>query len=132
MLFYCAGIDDIRDITSKNNGRQFKKRDIQLTDTTDSQISVTVWGQKAEEFGGDDIVGKVVRIRGAKVSDFNGKSLSVSFTSTIEVGPNCPEANVLLEWWDRRSATHQNGNGSLNNLTRLILLNAPEIVGSDV
>jgi ssDNA-binding replication factor A large subunit len=116
-LSYRAGMDDMREITTKA-GRQSKKRDIQLTDTSDSQISVTVWGPKAEEFGTIDIVGKVVRIRGSTVSEFNGKSLSLSFNSTVEVGPDCPEANVLLEWWNRRSANHQNGNGSLNNLSK--------------
>lgn len=103
------GVDDLRDITVRSTGRQVKKRDIQLTDAMSDSVTVTLWAQKAEDFDKNS-VGKVIRIRRAKVNEFNGKSLALNFSSSIETEPkNCPEAERLREWW---TETNQNGAAS--------------------
>ena len=100
-----AGVDELRDITVRASGRQVKKRDIRLSDASSATVTVTLWAQKAETFGKES-VGQVVRIRRAKVSDFNGKSLTVNFSSSIETEPkNCPETVELIEWWSRNGHT---------------------------
>ena len=50
-ISFVSGIGDVADITSKASGKQLKKRDFQLIDTSDTQISVTLWSKQAEEFG---------------------------------------------------------------------------------
>lgn len=68
-------------------------------DETSATVTVTLWAQKADDFD-DNSVGKVVRIRRAKVTEFNGKSLTLNFSSSIETDPkHCPEAERLGEWW---------------------------------
>lgn len=42
----------------------------------------------------------VVAIKGARVSDFGGRSLSVLSSSTVVVNPDTPEAFKLRGWYD--------------------------------
>ena len=42
----------------------------------------------------------VMAIKGARVSDFGGRSLSVLSSSTIIVNPDIPEAYKLRGWFD--------------------------------
>lgn len=39
-------------------------------------------------------------MKGVKVSDFSGRSLGVSDTTSIEVNPDLPEAHRLRGWYD--------------------------------
>ena len=47
-------------------------------------MNLTLWGKEAEEFD-TAITNPVVAVKAAKVSDFGGRSLSVSFNSTLQV-----------------------------------------------
>ena len=64
-------------------GKECVKRDIVLVDKSKSDINLTLWGSLAETFDGGS--NPVVAIKGAKVSDFNGVSLSAGFSSVIQV-----------------------------------------------
>jgi hypothetical protein len=115
-MIYCVaalGVDDVRDITVRSTGRQVKKRDIRLSDALSDAITVTLWSQKAEDFDKSSI-GRIIRIRRAKVTDFNGKSLTLNFSSSIESDPkNCPESEELLAWW-----TQNKDSGAANCFSR--------------
>uniref|UniRef100_A0A3Q2PG01 Replication protein A1 n=1 Tax=Fundulus heteroclitus TaxID=8078 RepID=A0A3Q2PG01_FUNHE len=65
-------------------------------DTTGKEVTVTLWGEEAEKF--DDSRQPVVAIKGARLSDFRGRSLSALFSSTIMVNPDIPEAFRLRAW----------------------------------
>ncbi|KAM4547218.1 replication protein A 70 kDa DNA-binding subunit-like [Fundulus diaphanus] len=94
----CKSAEDVSRITTKSN-REVSKRAINLIDTTGKEVTVTLWGEEAEKF--DDSRQPVVAIKGARLSDFRGRSLSALFSSTIMVNPDIPEAFRLRAWYDR-------------------------------
>lgn len=59
---------------------------------------MTLWGRQAETF--DPIDNPVVAVKGVKVSDFGGRSLSLVGTSSLSVNPDIPEAHRLRGWFD--------------------------------
>lgn len=61
-------------------------------------VTCTLWGTEAEEFVGTNF--PVVAVKGAKVSDFGGRSLSTTFSSVMVVNPDIPEAHMLRGWYD--------------------------------
>ncbi|XP_043996851.1 replication protein A 70 kDa DNA-binding subunit-like [Gambusia affinis] len=94
----CNSAEDVSRITTKTS-REVSKRAISLIDTTGKVVTVTLWGEEAEKF--DDSGQPVVAIKGARLSDFRGISLSALFSSTIMVNPDLPEAFRLRAWYDR-------------------------------
>ncbi|XP_054907626.1 replication protein A 70 kDa DNA-binding subunit-like [Poeciliopsis prolifica] len=94
----CNSAEDVSRITTKSS-REVSKRAISLIDTTGKVVTVTLWGEEAEKF--DDSGQPVVAIKGARLSDFRGISLSALFSSTIMVNPDLPEAFRLRAWYDR-------------------------------
>ena len=54
-----------------------------LVDKSMAEVTVTMWGTAAENF--DPSGNPVVAIKGAKVSDYNGVSLSTLASSVIQV-----------------------------------------------
>ncbi|KAK9536530.1 hypothetical protein VZT92_006303 [Zoarces viviparus] len=94
----CKSADDVSRITTKNS-REVSKRALNLIDTTGKVVTVTVWGEEAEKFDGSRQ--PVVAIKGARLSDFGGRSLSALFSSTVMVNPDLPEAFSLRAWYDQ-------------------------------
>ncbi len=84
-------------ITSKA-GRAYDRRDITIVDDSQFAISVGLWNKTALEF--DTPEGTVIAIKGAKVSDFNGKTLSLTPSGTIASNPDAPEAYAVKGWYD--------------------------------
>uniref|UniRef100_A0A671U190 Replication protein A subunit n=1 Tax=Sparus aurata TaxID=8175 RepID=A0A671U190_SPAAU len=94
----CKSADDVSRITTKTS-REVSKRALNLIDTTGKEVAVTLWGEEAEKF---DASGQpVVAVKGARLSDFGGRSLSALFSSTVMVNPDIPEAFRLRAWFDR-------------------------------
>ena len=60
----------------KSTGEQRDKRTITLIDDSGIDIQATIWGEQASR--SDIEVGSIIAIRGAKVSDYGGKSLNIS------------------------------------------------------
>lgn len=54
---------------------------------------------QAEQFDGSRQ--PVIAIKGARVSDFGGRSLSVLSSSTVVINPDSPEAFKLRGWYER-------------------------------
>ncbi|XP_030010009.1 replication protein A 70 kDa DNA-binding subunit-like isoform X2 [Sphaeramia orbicularis] len=94
----CKSAEDVSRITTKTS-REVSKRALNLIDTTGKVVTVTLWGEEAEKFDGSGQ--PVVAIKGARLSDFGGRSLSALFSSTIMVNPDIPEAFQLRAWYDR-------------------------------
>ncbi|XP_015235534.1 PREDICTED: replication protein A 70 kDa DNA-binding subunit-like [Cyprinodon variegatus] len=94
----CKSAEDVSRITTKNS-REVSKRAINLIDTTGKVVTVTLWGEEAEKFDGSGQ--PVVAIKGARLSDFGGRSLSALFSSTVMVNPDLPEAFRLRVWYDK-------------------------------
>ncbi|XP_031136622.1 replication protein A 70 kDa DNA-binding subunit-like isoform X3 [Sander lucioperca] len=95
----CKSAEDVSRITTKTS-REVSKRALNLIDTTGKVVTVTLWGEEAEKFDGSGE--PVVAIKGARLSDFGGISLSALFSSTVMVNPDIPEAFSLRAWYDQR------------------------------
>ncbi|KAM9333211.1 replication protein A 70 kDa DNA-binding subunit-like isoform 2-T2 [Pholidichthys leucotaenia] len=93
----CKSAEDVSRITTKTS-REVSKRALSLIDRTGKVVTVTLWGEEAEKFDGSEE--PVVAIKGARLSDFGGRSLSVLFSSTVMVNPDIPEAFRLRAWYD--------------------------------
>ncbi|XP_063344138.1 replication protein A 70 kDa DNA-binding subunit-like [Pelmatolapia mariae] len=94
----CKSAEDVSRITTKNS-REVSKRALSIIDETGKVVTVTLWGDEAENFDGS--TQPVVAIKGARLSDFGGRSLSALFSSTVMVNPDIPQAFRLRAWYDR-------------------------------
>lgn len=79
-----TSVDQVGQIQLKN-GQNREKRTVQLADDTGVGCMATFWGDVAKDEGLKE--GVIVAIKGAKVSDYGGKSLNVSSESSIEYDP---------------------------------------------
>lgn len=95
-------IGELSSITTKTTQKQLNKRDLVLADTSGCAIKVTLWGAQAESFGDTTHLGNypIMAIRSARVSDYNGRTLSTSLSSTISMNPDIREAHELRGWFD--------------------------------
>ncbi|KFA75618.1 hypothetical protein S40288_05933 [Stachybotrys chartarum IBT 40288] len=91
-------VGEVNEITSKKDGRPFQKRDLTIVDETEHCVRVTVWGKTANSF--DAAPESVIAFKGTKVSDFNGKSLSLLSSGTMTVDPDIEAAHKLKGWYD--------------------------------
>ncbi|XP_053313074.1 replication protein A 70 kDa DNA-binding subunit [Spea bombifrons] len=94
----CKSFDDVTKVTIKSNNREVSKRTIHLMDSSGKLVSTTLWGEDADKFDGSRQ--PVVAIKGARLSDFGGRSLSVLSSSTVMLNPDIPEAFKLRGWFD--------------------------------
>uniref|UniRef100_I3MX58 Replication protein A subunit n=1 Tax=Ictidomys tridecemlineatus TaxID=43179 RepID=I3MX58_ICTTR len=94
----CKSYEDATKITVKSTNREVSKRNIYLMDMSGKVVNATLWGEDADKFDGSRQ--PVMAIKGARVSDFGGRSLSILSSSTIIVNPDIPEAYKLRGWFD--------------------------------
>ncbi|XP_036939586.1 replication protein A 70 kDa DNA-binding subunit isoform X1 [Acanthopagrus latus] len=98
----CKGVDEVTRLTTKTN-KEVSKRTLSLMDMSGKVVTVTLWGEEAEKFDGSGQ--PIVAVKGAKLSDFGGRSLSASFSSTVMINPDIPEAYKLRGWYDKEGHT---------------------------
>ena len=83
-------------IVSKKSGKELTKCELIVEDDSGAEITLTMWGDTAnqarERFGGTP----VVAFKRARVSDYGGRTLS---GSGFSVNPNIPQAAALSQWW---------------------------------
>ncbi|KAL2096114.1 hypothetical protein ACEWY4_008262 [Coilia grayii] len=91
-------VEDVTRITTKNS-REVSKRNVHLMDMSGRVITVTMWGTDAENFDGSGQ--PILAIKGARLSDFGGRSLSTLFSSVVMTNPDLPEAYKLRGWYDK-------------------------------
>ncbi|OAX85193.1 hypothetical protein ACJ72_00422 [Emergomyces africanus] len=96
-------------ILSKTTSKPYDKRDLTLVDNTGYSVRLTIWGNTAKEF--DSVPESVVAFKGVKVSDFNGRSLSLLSSGSMNVDPDIEDAHKLKGWYDAQGrsetfATH--------------------------
>ena len=52
-------------------------------DNTKTQISLTLWGEDAQNFDHSKYLGEIIAVKGARLGTFNGRSLSASYGSNV-------------------------------------------------
>ena len=75
-------------------------------------IRCTLWGKMAEQFEEQD--SPILAIKGAKVGEYGGRSISSGFDSFMELNPDVPYGHKLRGWYDStgRSSSFQSYSGS--------------------
>lgn len=76
---------------------------ITMADETNHSINVTIWGQLAKDPRFKR--GVILAVKGAKVSNFGGKSLNISEQTFVEFNPNETKAEMIRKWFN---AEHNN------------------------
>ncbi|XP_069767270.1 LOW QUALITY PROTEIN: replication protein A 70 kDa DNA-binding subunit [Narcine bancroftii] len=124
----CKSYEAVTTITVRSNSREVSKRNVYLMDMSGKVVSTTLWGDDAEKFDGSGQ--PVMAIKGARLSDFGGRSLSVLSSSTILMNPDIPEAFKLRAWcvdaegqvMEGTSISDMKGNSFLGNTNWKVLL----------
>eukprot|EP00106_Octopus_bimaculoides_P012470 XP_014779912.1 PREDICTED: replication protein A 70 kDa DNA-binding subunit-like [Octopus bimaculoides] len=95
-------VTDVADITTvvgRQSNKEFSKRDLQLADQSGMSVRFTIWGGDAENF--QDNKNPVVAVKGAKVSEWGGRTLSLLSSGQMILNPDIREAHFLRGWYDR-------------------------------
>jgi hypothetical protein len=95
----CAYVSDLRTYTEKKTKKRRNKRDLILTDRSESKIFMTIWDQDAVNFPAGPIEPIVVAHQ-AEVSNYEGVSLNVGNRTTFQVNMNIEEVNELSVWYN--------------------------------
>ncbi|KAI9099508.1 hypothetical protein DFS34DRAFT_617799 [Phlyctochytrium arcticum] len=92
-------ICDISEIVSKTTQKPFKKRDMTILDPKGFEVRLTLFGAHAENFNTSE-PNPVVAVKGVKVGDYDGRSLTAMSGSSVETNPDIPESHSLRGWYD--------------------------------
>jgi len=92
----CDNVGEIQNFTSQRTQKELTKRTMRIVDNTNTAIECTLWSSTATNLDANAVMNQVVACKAAKVSDFNGKSLSVD---QYDVNPDVPETATLQKWW---------------------------------
>jgi replication factor A1 len=101
----CKSNGDLQNLVSRTTNRDLKKRDFVLVDSSKKEITVTLWGTQAETFDSDASTSPVVALKGVRITDFAGCSLSLVSSSMMQVNPDIKEAHEVRGWWERTGST---------------------------
>nr|KAG5690193.1 hypothetical protein BaRGS_016584 [Batillaria attramentaria] len=91
--------NDISTVVGRQSQKEITKRDLQIVDQSGVAINLTLWGDDAVKFNGDG--NPIIAVKGARLSDFGGRSLSALASSQIILNPDTREAHMLRGWYDR-------------------------------
>lgn len=100
-----VNVGDLTTIVAKASQRELMKRDLELGDDSCMSVRLTVWGDEAKNFV--EQPGQVIAAKGAKVSDWNGRSLSLLSSSQLIISPDCADAHRLRGWYDSNGSSVQ-------------------------
>lgn len=96
LLVVCTSVGEATSLTTKA-GRETSKRELTLKDDSGMSISLSLWGEKAQQYG-EEMLNQVVAFKGVKVSDYGGRSLSAFNSTGITLQPDLPEAEAMRVW----------------------------------
>ncbi|XP_029834399.3 replication protein A 70 kDa DNA-binding subunit [Ixodes scapularis] len=101
----CKDAGTVQTVVRRANNQELKKRDVSLVDKSSAEVSLTLWGDQAEAFDGSN--NPVIAVKGVRVSDFSGVSLSMIGSSQLQVNPDIPESHALIGWYSNEGASLQ-------------------------
>ncbi|CAL4201716.1 unnamed protein product, partial [Meganyctiphanes norvegica] len=97
----CKEFGDIQMKTIRSSGQERKMRELLIVDDSNTEVTVTVWGKQAENFYGCQ--NSIIAFKRVKVSEFNGKTLSMISSSSYQINPDINEAHRLKIWYENGS-----------------------------
>lgn len=89
-----AEVEELVTMTTRIGERQ--RRRITLIDDSSASVALTLWGDRTEL---PIKVGSVVFVRGARISDFNGRSLDAGESAFLDIDPDDSRAFQLQRWY---------------------------------
>jgi len=93
---------DLSTIVTKAQNKELSKRDINIVDDSSCSIRCTLWGKQAEDFHIEELgENPVVLLKGARLGDYGGRSVSVGGNTVFQINPDIPEAHKLRGWFDQ-------------------------------
>ncbi|CAL1538002.1 unnamed protein product [Lymnaea stagnalis] len=92
--------NDVGTVIGKQSQKEITKRDLQIVDESGVAVNMTLWGEDAVKFDGQGY--PIVAVRSAKVSEFHGRSLSVTSGSQLMINPDIKEAHFLRGWFESK------------------------------
>ncbi|KAL5511367.1 STE23_2 [Sanghuangporus vaninii] len=95
-------VSEVTEIIARSSSRATKKRELTLVDRTEYSVRMTLWGKQAESYNAEEHA--VLAFKGARVSDFGGRSLSMLNSTHMAVNPDITEAHILRGWFDSLNA----------------------------
>jgi replication factor A1 len=119
-------VGEVNTITSQKTSKDFTKRDLLIADDSQTSVKLTIWGQAAQAF--EAPLESILAVKGVKVSDFGGRSLSLLSSGSLTIDPDIDEAHKLRGWFNAVGqnatfATHANlssGSGGAKQDNKLI------------
>jgi len=96
-------IGEVVSITTKA-GREVEKRDLTLVDDSMASIALTLWGEKAKQ-PSDTFENAIIALKGAKLGDYNGRSMSTYGSTTMLFNPEIAETTRVRTWADSGAAS---------------------------
>merc|ERR1712013_889097 len=81
----CKSYGEVQNITSRN-GKELTKREIVLMDSSQAEVTLTLWGDTAVKFDGSSQ--PVVAVKNARVSTYNGCTLTGGGATTAPKRPS--------------------------------------------
>jgi len=93
-------VGDTSTVNKRSNNEQLTKRDVSLVDRSGTEVTLTLWGEQADEFD-ESCVGKVIAMKGASVKEFlGGFTLSAPFAAgNTKMNLQSSETNALYNWY---------------------------------
>ncbi|KAJ8682156.1 hypothetical protein QAD02_017948 [Eretmocerus hayati] len=90
--------DDVQETYSSIKNVTYKKRDLELIDTSETMITLTLWGDHSTEFKSQ--IGDVIAVKRAKVNIYQGiVKLSSTNSSIIIYNYDGKERKSLQDYW---------------------------------
>ena len=101
VVHYVGPINEIQ----LKNGLSKQRRMLQIIDDTGMMVSLWFWGEHARnnQYEGNPVLG----LKGAKLTNYSGKSLNAPENAKILINPDIPRADELREWHSKLKS-HEN------------------------
>ncbi|XP_065081416.1 replication protein A 70 kDa DNA-binding subunit [Ochlerotatus camptorhynchus] len=95
----CKEAGDVLQFTARSSGRELKKREVTVVDSSNAAVQLTLWGDDAQNFPAS--TNPVIVIKGARVTEFGGgKSLGLVAGSVMKMNPDIEAAHKVRGWYD--------------------------------
>lgn len=135
ILGVVVGINDVGKIVQKSTGKELVRRTVRVADQTAS-VDMTIWGDQAYTFNYN--IGDIIAVRAARVGTFDGCSLALGNTSSIDLNPRVNGVDAVANWYKntggsdavcisgrKDGAFGEGGDGASNNRGRKYLDQVP-------
>jgi replication factor A1 len=87
---------EVQEINSTKLGKMIQKRDLTLIDDSETEVRLTLWGDKATNTEFKWHESPVVGFKNVKVGDYQGRTVGTVQSTTISINP--PEGREIYEW----------------------------------